>query len=129
MSYFKKNSNRVFLTGMTAPITKEVFFEKMDQIPLFTNLIRVETFYRDRIKENSLREKQPIRTPVFCTCSISNLLFLFKFVYRKREFIDEGFDIKPDVKTGVVIFEMNGLKEEDVLADVRVRIIDALLVA
>ena len=48
MSYFKRNSNRVFLMGMTRPITKDEFFAKMELIPLFTNLIRVETFFRDR---------------------------------------------------------------------------------
>ena len=53
-TYFKRNSNRAFLIGMTRPITKDEFLSKMELIPLFTNLIRVETFYRDR-KESTLR--------------------------------------------------------------------------
>ena len=91
-TYFQRNSNRVFLMGMTRPITKEEFLDKMEQIPLFTNLIRVETFYRDR-KESTLREKQRIRLPVFVTFSIANLLFTFKFENRTIPVL-EGRDIQ-----------------------------------
>ena len=81
--------------GMTRPITKEEFIEKMERLPLFTNLIRVETFYRDRIKENSLTMKKVIKMPVYTTVSISNVLFLFKFKPRYGGYFEEGLDINP----------------------------------
>lgn len=80
---------------MTRPITKDEFLSKMESIPLFTNLIRVETFYRDR-KESTLRQKKRIRLPVFVTFSVSNLLFTFKFESRNIPVI-EGRDIQPRV--------------------------------
>ena len=102
---------------MTRPITKDVFLNKMEQIPLFTNLIRVETFYRDR-KESTLRTKKKIRTPVFVTFSVSNLLFTFKFENRNIPVL-EGRDIQPRVSQRAVTFDMNELHEEDILSDVR----------
>jgi hypothetical protein len=78
--------------GMTRPITKEEFISKMEQIPLFTNLIRVETFFRDR-KESTLREKKRLNVPVFVTFSTANLLFTFKFENRRIPVI-EGRDLQ-----------------------------------
>ena len=127
MTYFQRNSNRVHLLGMTNPITKQSFLEKMEKLPLFTNLIRVETFYRD-MKENDLKLKRRIEIPVYCVLSISKVLFLFKFAPRKKV-ISEGMVLRPQLSKKSVTIEMNHLYEEDVLTDIRSRMIDALLVA
>lgn len=113
--------------GMTRPITKEEFISKMEQIPLFTNLIRVETFFRDR-KESTLREKKRLNVPVFVTFSTANLLFTFKFENRRIPVI-EGRDLQQQVAQRAITFDMNEIHEEDVLSDIRHRIADALITA
>ena len=127
MTYFERNSNRVHMLGMTHPITKSTFLKKMESLPLFTNLIRVETFYRD-MKENELKTKQGIKFPVYCVLSISKILFLFKFAPRKNP-MTEGMVLRPQLSKKSVTIEMNELHEEDVLTDIRSRMIDALLMA
>ena len=126
-TYFQRNSNRCFLMGMTRPITKEEFIKNMEDIPLFTNLIRVETFYRDR-KESTLRAKKRMNVPVFVTFSIANLLFTFKFENRQIPVL-EGRDLQQQVAQRAITFDMNEIHEEDVLSDIRHRIADALITA
>ena len=127
MTYFERNSNRIHMLGMTHPIKKSTFLEKIERLPLFTNLIRVETFYRD-MKENELRQKKIIKIPVYCVLSISKVLFLFRFAPRKKP-LTEGMSMRPQLSKKSVTIEMNALYEEDVLTDIRSRMIDALLMA
>lgn len=47
-SIFERNTNKLNLSGLNRPISKEEFLAKIEKIPFFTNLIRVETFVRDR---------------------------------------------------------------------------------
>ena len=53
---FTRNNNKLFLSGMDRPITKHEFLSKSENIPFFTNLIRVETFLRDK-NLNTLKPK------------------------------------------------------------------------
>lgn len=47
ISYCRRISNRLVLQGISKFISKEEFLGKLEQIPLFTNMIRAETFFRD----------------------------------------------------------------------------------
>ena len=60
--------------------------------------------------------------------SISKILFLFKFAPRKNP-MTEGMVLRPQLSKKSVTIEMNELHEEDVLTDIRSRMIDALLMA
>lgn len=61
--YLSRNSNKLFLSGLTRPISKAEFMEKCEEIPLLANLIRVETFYRDSMTQ-TLNQKTKIGMPV-----------------------------------------------------------------
>ena len=43
---------------MNKPISKDQFLDKIEQIPFFTNMIRVETFVRDRETTNLQAKKK-----------------------------------------------------------------------
>ena len=47
--YLKRNINKLYLQGRSKGITKAEFLSKTSHIPFLTDLIRVETLYRDRL--------------------------------------------------------------------------------
>jgi hypothetical protein len=47
-SYFDRVGNRLYLLGLNKPITKEQFFKKVAEVPMVIDLLRAETFFKDR---------------------------------------------------------------------------------
>lgn len=123
-SIMERDCNKLFLSGMTRPISKQEFLEKIEHIPFFTNLIRVETFVRDR-QLSTLRPKTPT-LPVFISFYAANSVFVFNFENRRKRVI-EGHAVTLDGSS--FRFEMNALCEQDTLSDARNRISMAMIVA
>jgi hypothetical protein len=76
--YLMRASNKLSLRSTNVTISKEKFLEKIEEIPLFTNLIRVETFFRDRkqeLKMKSLIDKFQLHV----TFNVGTTQFIFKF--------------------------------------------------
>ena len=121
---FERNSNKLFLSGMNRPISQEEFLQKIEKIPFFTNLIRVETFVRDRSPSELVSKQRTL--PVHITFFAQETLFIFTFQKRANK-VQEGNSVRPDGSS--FKFEMNNLSEEDTLADARKRISMALMLA
>lgn len=109
---------------MDRPISKEEFMSKVDKIPFFTNLIRVETFVCDRHTRTFTAKTKTL--PVFITFFAMGILFIFNFQKRANK-VQEGNIVIPEHES--LRFEMNNLCEEDTLADARKRISMALMLA
>ena len=62
---------------MNQPISKDEFLEKIEKIPFFTNMIRVETFVRDRNISTLVNKKKTL--PVILTFYAQETLFIFNF--------------------------------------------------
>lgn len=121
---FQRNSNKLYLTGLNRPISKDEFLSKIEKIPFFTNLIRVETFVRDRKLSTLVAKTKTL--PVFISFFAQDTLFIFNFQKRANK-VQEGNSVRPDGQS--FKFEMNNLSEEDTLADARKRISMALMLA
>ena len=121
---FKRFNNKLVLSGLDRPISKGEFISKIENIPFFTNLIRVETFVRDH-DAGRLCPKTKL-LPVNITFFAMNALFIFNFQKRANK-VQEGNSVRPDGES--IRFDMNNLSEEDTLADARKRIEMALMLA
>jgi hypothetical protein len=88
----------------------------VNDIPLFTNLIRVETFYRD-IKYVGMRAKSPT-IPVILFFTVENITFFFRFNSETTD-ITEGDSQAIEIEDRTVSIQMGPLYEEDTLLDVR----------
>ena len=62
---------------MNRPIGKDEFLSKIEKIPFFTNLIRVETFVRDRKLSTLVAKTKTL--PVTITFFAQDTLFVFNF--------------------------------------------------
>ena len=112
----ERASNKVCLKSINRAISRQEFVEKMENIPLMTNLIRVETFFKDK---SALDRKTRINELTFVTFTTKNLQFVFKFNSQGRNQVHEGTAYRLEAGDSVVTFEMNGLYEQETLADVR----------
>lgn len=57
-SYLKRNINKLFLQGRSKGIKKAEFISKTVSIPFLHDLLRVETFYRDRVSSTLTKKKK-----------------------------------------------------------------------
>lgn len=76
-NFIKVNKERLNLQNINRPVSRDEFLEKVNDIPLFTNLIRVETFYRD-IKYVGLKPKVPT-VPITIFFTVKRITVFFKF--------------------------------------------------
>lgn len=76
--YLKRNINKLFLQGRSSGISKHEFMQKTESIPFLHDLVRVETFFRDRV-QNSLRKKKKLEEEVIVLLNIANLELIFRF--------------------------------------------------
>lgn len=91
-TYFRRNSDRLFLNGVTRPITKKKFLDKIEQIPMFANLLRVETFFRDRGLE--MKKRAGLSIPLAVSCVFEWFQIRFEFALNLLEDFKEGSRIK-----------------------------------
>jgi hypothetical protein len=76
--YLKRNINKLYLQGRTKGISKKDFFTKTVKIPFLHDLVRVETFYRDRI-QSSLVKKKKLTRELAILYNFDEYLFVFRF--------------------------------------------------
>ena len=114
-SYFARSKNCLDLKGANKKITKQQFQQKVEEIPMLANFIRVETLFRDK----------EIADTIACTFTLKEYVFNFEF-YHRRIAIQEGATKFVGLNDKKFTFEMNGIYEEDTLLDVRIRIAEAL---
>ena len=76
-TYFERNSSRLFLNGVVQPIKKQDFLNKTEFIPMFANLLRVETFFRDRQIE--MKRRAGFSVPIVVACVFDSCQVRFEF--------------------------------------------------
>ena len=124
-SYFARSKNCLDLKGANKKITKQQFQQKVEEIPMLANFIRVETLFRDKEIADTIALKTKLQIPIFCTFTLKEYVFNFEF-YHRRIAIQEGATKFVGLNDKKFTFEMNGIYEEDTLLDVRIRIAEAL---
>ena len=132
--YFERNSRKLYLVGcLNKTIGKEVFIEKMANLPVVSNILRVETFYRDSGMQQSVEHrnmedinfvgKKPVKLMVLFP--LGQVTFLFRFEQGlMQDKNEEGSRIER--KNNIVTVTMKGLNEETLFCEVKGRMEAAL---
>ena len=76
--YLKRNISKLHLSGRSKGISKKEFMLKSEQIPFLQDLIRMETFYRDRL-QSTLQRKRRLQTELVVLLGQDEALFVFRF--------------------------------------------------
>ena len=79
--YLKRNINKLYLQGRSSGISKAEFMQKTAHIPFLHDLVRVETFYRDRV-QSTLAKKQKLNKELIVILYAFENLFVFRFSTR-----------------------------------------------
>ena len=117
-TYFKRNSNRLFLNGVAKPIKKKKFLDKTELIPMFANLLRVETFFRDR--QMNMKRRAGFDLPVVVSCVFESYQVRFEFVLNALEDYEEGSKLKTsNLLPYTYVVQMQPLYSSCLLADIR----------
>lgn len=126
-SYFERNSCRLFLNGTDRPISKSEFFDKIESIPMFANLLRVETFFQDR--QHEMVKRTGLSVPLVVTCLQSACQLRFEFSSNILEDYEEGSKFETSYQPNLTYtIKMHNLYASSLLGDIRQRIISALRV-
>lgn len=82
-SYFSRSKNCLDLQGANKKITKQQFQQKVEEIPMLANFIRVETLFRDKEVADTISFKTKLKIPIFCTFTLQEYVFNFEFYHRR----------------------------------------------
>lgn len=75
-NYFDRISNRLYLVGLSKPISKELFLSKIEGLPFLNDLVRVETFNTD-LTYGELRKRKMLLTPVVVSYHVKGIQLTF----------------------------------------------------
>ena len=124
-TYFGMLSNRHCLEGLQKPISKDVFFDKIKDIPFLYDLIHVETFNTDLIYGHLMKKQiLPIQTLVSYHRRGYQLTFDFK-IHGEEDHLVEGEKFKKNGPNNFTV-EMSSINKEDLFESLRFRIIEAI---
>mmetsp|Transcript_5205 Transcript_5205/g.3922 ORF Transcript_5205/g.3922 Transcript_5205/m.3922 type:complete len:83 (-) Transcript_5205:576-824(-) len=70
--YLKRNVHKLFIQGRASGIGKQEFMENSQSIPFLHDLVRVETFFRDRLS-STLHKKEYLAEEVVVLFSMGTL--------------------------------------------------------
>lgn len=124
-------SNKLSLGSTNVTISKQNFLEKIEEIPLFSNLIRVETFFQDR-KQALIQKSMMQDINLNVTFTTGSTQFSFKFNRNQlgdalQAISDSNVDVY-EYSTGMIVsVELARLYFEDTIIDVKEKIYETLI--
>ena len=139
--FFMKNINVLDLSGKQRALGKQEFMAGTSKIPFVYDLMRAETFWQDRkldqqptdkqakgssSKMTSLKMKTRFSPVVNVFLSDKDKVFIFKFENRVMGGRTDQTQIKELVKDQIYMFEIEALYLEDIVLDMRDRIVTEL---
>jgi hypothetical protein len=109
---------------LNKPITKEQFFKRVAEVPMVTDLLRAETFFKDR-GYNSSKVQQKLELPLVVSYHGADFCLTFKFNPRPVSDYIEGQEITRNASHNYSV-EMRSISLENIFADVKQRILAAV---
>jgi len=129
VDYLKRNVHKLYVQGRASGVAKSEFMENSQSIPFLHDLVRVETFYRDRTN-NTFARKEKLSEEVIVLLNVGTLQLIFKFQNKLMHNVEGEFEqIKVGDEDKIILngkAVINAFKvlmmvvfREDVISDLR----------